>query len=516
MPRQPTLNDFIDDELLRAPMTFDRVIDAVLERWRLQRPTSDPNDRQADRVLQQHRGDLVAAATRTLRRGTEARPAGSGSTGPNGGTARPGAATSAPRELSLIGDEDVAVDIEIARCVEAIRVRAESEQRELAAYTSSLVGDHHVARDTNPFGPEPYTRALWEGVRVLPLSRLAHAAFLREAAHPLAEALRLAYTGTIARLQEQGVEPAAHRTIIYSSSAWGARLPRYRPPADLSALQITLPETDTAATPRGTPPRTTAGSPPRAERAAPDLLAQLFEAVMQDPAMPPDLPPLLLRLHPLADRLAALDRSLLVLHEHALWRFIDRVVHQVAVAAPGERPRMLGLARNLIDHLCAEEPTDPARYAWASERLAASQRHALDQALAAAAPTIERLQRIGQEQAGPSSATMPLDLGMLDTVPAELLDTGTAPPPATPAPSLHEAAPGSHWRLYLQGDWRTLQLLWGDETAGLWLLREPSADRHWALRASALDHLARERLVAPLHMRSLVRRAASRMLGARG
>lgn len=515
MPRQPTLNDFIDDELLRAPMTFDRVIDAVLERWRLQRPSHDPNDRQADRVLQQHRGDVVAAATRTLRRGTEAVPAGAA---PNTPSTRPGAASAAPRELSLIGDEDVAVDIEIARCVEAIRVRAESEQRELAAYTSGLVGDHHMARDTNPFGPEPYTRALWEGVRVLPLSRMAQAAFMREAANPLAEALRLAYTGTIARLQEQGVEPAAHRTIIYSSSAWGARLPRYRPPADLSALQITLPATDTAVPWQGvaepSPPR----SAQRTERAAPDLLAQLFEAVMQDPAMPPELPPLLLRLHPLADRLAALDRSLLVLHEHALWRFIDRVVHQVAVAAPGERARMLGLARNLIDHLCAEEPTDPARYTWASDRLMASQRHALDQALAAAAPTIERLLRLGhaEAQASHTSATMPLDLGMLDTVPAELLDAGAQPAGTAPPPSLQQAAPGSHWRLYLQGDWRTLQLLWGDESAGLWLLREPAADRHWALRASALDHLARERLVSPLHMRSLVRRAASRMLGARG
>ena len=47
---QPTLNDFIDDELLRAPMTFDRVIDVVLDRWRLRRPSNDRNDAQADRV----------------------------------------------------------------------------------------------------------------------------------------------------------------------------------------------------------------------------------------------------------------------------------------------------------------------------------------------------------------------------------------------------------------------------------------------------------------------------------
>lgn len=505
MHHPPTLNDFIDDELLRAPMTFDRVIDVVLERWRLRRPSNDRLDSLADRVLQQHRGELVKAATGALRRGSEAT---AGATGQRPGT-KP--ATDL-RELSLIGDDDVAVDIEIARCVEAIRLQAESELRELTTYTSGLVGDHNVARDTNPFGPEPYTRALWEGVRTLPLSRQAHAGFLREAAHPLADALRLTYGGAIARLQEQGVEPAAHRTIIYASSAWGARLPRYRPPADLSALQVDL-SLGASMAPRL--PSAPGAPVTPAERAAPDLLAQLFEAVMQDPAMPADLPPLLLRLHPLAARLAAQDRSLLVLHEHALWRFIDRVVHQVAVAAPGERARMLGLARNLIDHLCAEDAADPARFAWGSERLAASQRHALDQALAAATPLIERLLRISRAEAGPTTATMPLDVGMLDTVPAELLDNDKPAPAAAPPASLHGAEPGSHWRLYLQGDWRTLQLLWGDESAGLWLLREPSADQPWALRASAVEHLARERLVQPLHMRSLVRRAASRMLGAR-
>ncbi|MDT7837345.1 DUF1631 family protein [Aquabacterium sp. OR-4] len=505
MHRQPTLNDFIDDELLRAPMSFDRVIDAVLDRWRLRLPSHDRHDAQADRVLQQSRGDVVNTATRTLRRGTEP-PAAATTSSPR--------ATGAPRELALIGDDDVAVDIEIAHCVEAIRVRAEGELRELTTYTSGLVGDHNVARDTNPFGPEPYTRALWEGVRTLPLSRQAHAAFMREAAHPLAEALRLAYAGAVARLQEQGVEPAAHRTIIYSSSAWGARLPRYRPPADLSALQAPLSPAST-----GVPPRLPAEPPgapeSRGERGAPDLLTQLFEAVVQDPAMPPELPPLLLRLHPLADRLAVQDRSLLVLHEHALWRFIDTAVHQVAVATAAERPRMLGLARNLIDHLCAEEQTDPSRFAWATERLAASQRHALDQALAAAAPLIERLLRITREEAGPSTSTMPLDVGSLDTVPAELLEADPALAADSASGHLHQAVPGSHWRLYLQGDWRTLQLLWGDDGAGLWLLREPAADRPWALRASALDQLAREHLVQPLHMRSLVRRAASRMLGAR-
>jgi hypothetical protein len=67
-------------------------------------------------------------------------------------------------------------------------------------------------------------------------------------------------------------------------------------------------------------------------------------------------------------------------------------------------------------------------------------------------------------------------------------------------------------RAYLQGDWRLLQLLWMDEAGEVWLLADAAAPRHWALRLSAVERLAAEKLAVPLRPRSLVRSAADRML----
>ena len=47
-----------------------------------------------------------------------------------------------------------------------------------ARYTSALVNDANVSRDTNPFRPERMVRALWEGVQQLPMARPLMAAFL--------------------------------------------------------------------------------------------------------------------------------------------------------------------------------------------------------------------------------------------------------------------------------------------------------------------------------------------------
>ena len=67
MPRRPTQHDFIDDELLRAPLTFDGVIDTVLAHWRPRMPSFNRLDGDPVRALQLHRGDLVAEALSHLR-----------------------------------------------------------------------------------------------------------------------------------------------------------------------------------------------------------------------------------------------------------------------------------------------------------------------------------------------------------------------------------------------------------------------------------------------------------------
>ncbi len=528
MSRRPTLQDFIDDELLRAPLTFDRVIDAVQQHWRDRLPA--PHSRQGGdpvRALQQHRDTVVASAVRTLRASAGLEPGAGNAPGA-------AAAVEANWELSLIGEADVAVDIEIARCVQTIRQTAEVELRELQTYTSALVQDINVARDNNPFGPERYARAMWAGVQQAPLTQPLLTSFLHEAALPLAQALRQTYASASQRLQSQGVAPAAYRTIVpVGSSAWSPERSRSLTPVDLHALHDSMPahtdRLDTAAVrSRLTMPvaqathamhATQAGHATPTNRPDPkllELLARLFTALQNDAALAGPTLDLLQRLQATVLRLALHDTTPLDTYDHPVWRFMDALAHDIAHCAPARQPRLVGLCRNLVDHLAAIALPEAGHFSWAGQRLAAARKHALAQAVAAAAPRIGKLQRLvdrhNDNDTAPT-ATMPLDIGTLDTVPAALVpEPAQRTAPALGAALLLACVPGYDLRVYLQSEWRHVQVLWQDADEALLLLGTPATGQHWALRQAALARLLDEGLARPLRVRSLVRRAANQVM----
>lgn len=518
MSNQPKLLDFIDEELLRAPMTIDQVIDVVQERWRGRLP-GHGRDADPARVLFHHRGNVVTQAMVTLRASALADL--QAATADPATPLRP-AAEAGELTLSLIDEDDVAVDIGIARCTEAVKLEAEIELRELQTYTSALANDLNVARDSNPFRPERFVRALWAGVLTLPLSGALKAAFLQAAAEPLATALRRSYASARQRLEDQGVTPASYRTIVATGNThWGASLSRYQPPDDLQRLRASMPTPLDALTRTATPPALPTPPPrvaPEATASGPDpqlieLLARLFESIQTDFKLAPDTVAVLQRLQPTALRVALRDPSLLDRYDHALWRFMDQLAHDIEISAPAQRLRLLGLGRNLVDHLSQAEARDSHGFAWALERLLAAQRQALTQAALAAEADIHKLQRILLAEAMPTTRTMPLDIGNLDTVPADLL---AQPAPATDAAALGASGlpPGATLRAYLQGEWRTLQSLWQDDHHELTLLREPATDRRWAVHQRALARLLNEGLAHRYKVRSLVRRAAEKVLRA--
>ena len=541
MSTRPTLHDFIDDELLRAPMTLDLVVDAVIDRWRQRMPTRSRQDGDPVRVLQHKRGDLMDAALAHLRSAAQAelqRVLG----GPAAGATAAAPPVTVRAALSLIDEDDVVVDIEIARCTETVKLKAEVELRELQTYTSALVNDPNVSRDTNPFRPEVFVRALWQGVQQLPLSRAVMAAFLREAAEPLADALRRTYAAAWQRLDEQGVTPATHRTIVVGGvggmgglsamgslgkgglGGWASESARYRPPQDLNSLRDSMSAAfdalaapplpamspSLAAAPRPSGRATGATSP---DPQLIELLARLFEEIQADVGLAPDTVALLQRLQPTALRVALRDPSLLDTYDHPLWRFIDQLTHDIAISAPALRLRLLGLGRNLIDHLASADARETQGFSWALARLDAARRHVQAQAITAAAADIDRLQRIANADVPLSTRTMPLDIGSLDTVPADLMTEPAAAQLAAAALRMAGGlAPGVELRAYLQGEWRALVALWQDDGHELALLREPATERLWALRQAALTRLRAEGLARPLRVRSLVRRAADKVL----
>ena len=528
MSTRPTLHDFIDDELLRAPITLDVVVDAVVERWQVRMPPHSRQDGDPVRAVQRHRADLMAAALAHLRSAAQAElqrvtgvPAGATAAAP--GLAERGA-------LALIDEDDVAIDIEIARCTETVKVKAEVELRELQTYTSALVNDPNVSRDTNPFRPEGFVRALWQGVQQLPLSRAVMAAFLHEAAQPLANALRRTYAAAWQRLDEQGITPATHRTIVVGVNTgmggWAGESSRYHPPQDLNTLRDNMPSVFDAqpeaararaqagmAASRLSGGRTSDTGAPAHDPQLIELLARLFEAIQADFDLDSDAVALLQRLQPTALRVALRDPSLLDTYDHPLWRFVDQLSHDINFSAPAQRLRLLGLGRNLIDHLANAEARETQGFDWALARLEAARRHVQAQAITAATADIDRLRRMAQADVTLSTHTMPLDIGSLDTVPADLLtEPAAAQLAAAPLRTAHGLVLNLALRAYLQGEWRVLTVLWQDDGHELALLREPATDNLWALRQNALTRLQAEGLARPLRVRSLVRRAADKVL----
>ena len=497
MTQKTTLLDFVDDELLRAPLAFDQVVDAVLEPWRRALSAAARAKSDGVRVLQRQRSELVGDAVRELRSLVQAEIAGATT------KTSPARRIESRPELSLIDDDEISVDIEIARSVEHIKSEAEVELRALQAFTSALVDDLNVSRDTNPFRPEAYVRSLWRGVSGLALSRALQAGFMRDAAVPLALTLRQGYAAACARLEEQGVVPAKYRTIVPGAAGRIHADPPGRDADRLSELRQHMPASQDRATHL---PDAAAGSLHMAanDPQLAELLPRLFDAIAHDPKLSPSALALLPPLQASALRVALHDPGLLEAGEHPVWRFIDALVFLLEMVPAAEADRCLAHCRQLVDHLAADSAPDAARFDWALGRLAAFERHLLEQGVAAAQPAIARL------QSTIDTANMPIDVGTLDTIPAELMPTASESPTGLP-PTL-AMHPGVRLRAHLQGDWRLLQVLWCDPIDDHWLLRDLASDQLLALRLRALDRLAAENLAQALRPRSLVRTAAERLM----
>ncbi len=506
MNSKSTLLDFCDDELLRAPLTFDLAVDAVIDRWRNTTSALRRLEFEAVRVVQRHRTELVGNAVRDLRSTVAAEVAGRQM------TADPGQPAPRRLELSLIEDDEVSADIEISRSVELIKSEAEAELRHLLTLTSALVNDLNVSRDTNPFRPDSFVRSLWQGVSGMPLSRALQAAFMRDSAAPLAGILRQGYASAAARLEERGITPAKYRTIVPTSSTrfhldWQSHGSR-----NLTALRDSMPmPLDELIPIPGTEPLPAPMAP--AARAAPpvpndpqliELVRRLFVEIRQDPKLPKPATALMMQLQASALRIARLDPQMLEAYEHPVWRFIDALAFALEVAPAAEAERWLTHCRQLVDHLVHDSDADAARFDWASSRLLAFDRHLLEQAVVASQPDIARL------QSAIDSASMPIDVGTLDTIPAELMPTDSDP--ASTAAHALQLQPGTRLRAHLKGQWRMLQVLWCDPIDDHWLLRDTRTDEALALRRRALDRLAAENLAQLLRPRSLVRAAASQVL----
>lgn len=550
----PALQRFVDDELLRAPLVMDATVQAVFGALQIGPAVAGAAERQvaADVILRlgAHRATVSAGYLKSLRQqiSGESLPAAAPPREPQLAPVAPGrgaAFGTGPGGLSLVDEEDVAVDVALSHAIETIKSVAEAEIRELISYTSALANDMDVARDHNPLRPEAQARALWFAAQALPLSRDHQLAFMRLAAMPFAQALRKSYAAACARLAEQGVEPAAYRTLILPRGArreargigdvpYGQRELNER--ADMGSPYTSL-------TLRSTPPprpAVVAGIAPE-EQAAPvmamtrrptrasdeamrlaGLVDDLFETIVSDRRLPPELQAPMLRLQSCATKVVQLDETVLDRHNHPLWRFADLVAHEATVHAGPDgaaRDVLLRFLAKLLDALVQETRQGEPLYAWAIERLDRFAAKRLADQLTRSEERIRSMHELEDRiaaEAPVSTLHGAVDLEQLETVPSDLMESylQSEPPERAMTSSrwLLERRSGDWLRIFRNGQWVHAQLLWPGERGEVFLFLDGHTDETWAIRRSALLAMRDSKLVSMAWPRSLIGDATSILL----
>jgi hypothetical protein len=290
-------------------------------------------------------------------------------------------------DLELMDESRVEVDIEISRAMQLIDSTAEWELRELQTFTSTLTGQRHVNADSNPFRPLVYASALWDAACAVVNSPTQRAIVLRTSAGVVAGLLKNAWAAASTRLETQGVQPGAYRTVVLPS---GASFGRFTAPESvrtgaMSALLSNMPSasfdpshgrgdasTDDAAgavrgvrsdgmsrrspeleqallrldellrhlpaetslTGRGTPNGSRieqhraaliASASEPIDRQVIELVTRLFESLLADSQLPSAFRPAIARMQIAVLRVALAENAVLDSYEHPVWRLLDRI-----------------------------------------------------------------------------------------------------------------------------------------------------------------------------------------------
>jgi hypothetical protein len=537
----PLFRQFVDDELLRAPMLFDQVLNAVFGGDSRQLGGLQGAQRNAIgemlQVAQTQRARLAKHFMHSM--GEQVRAELKRQVNPDTG-AHTAPIAARPRDLALVDEEEVAIEVELSHAIEDIKSTSEYELRELQTFVAAMFGDLDMAQDHNPFRPATFARATWAAAQALPLSRGHQIAFMRQCATPLAQLLRTSYAASTSRLESQGVEPAAYRTLILpSGSRLGGRsvMSTYSP--DLHRISETMSESpDTQHGARlvaAPPPAPRTGAMPlegwttvardttqRADRQTIELVGRLFEAMIADRRVPQDVMLLISRLHGPAMRLAVRDRSLLDHDFHPLWRFINQLVFIAEMTPHGGDPERLALlrtAQDTIDQIASETTQHTGLYRWAWDHLQGFLDKRLQRRLDTLTSQVGALQKSelklkgSRPDAAPSTLDGPLDAHQLDTVPAEFIRSHVTPAQGESAAEAWLAALhiGDWTRMFMQGRWLQAQLLWRGEQGEYLLFGDGASDETWAVRSHALALMHDNGLAKTLRVRSIVGTAALRV-----
>jgi hypothetical protein len=285
----------------------------------------------------QGRGEAVAAAlVRAVQQGLD-------DAGRDG--AQPAGRVEGVASLSLIAEEQIDEDIEIARIVQLIESEADAELRQLARLCSSLLGSGAIEADSLPLPPGLCARALSRSLDDFGLPRPARLLMLRHAGTALGRQLRQVYASQCELLTQWGVRPAQF-SIRPAPAGVGSRRPagpaaqaQDPPPGPAVASLARLvqwaqqridaaPQAAAAPTLRLLADPLPAGTAPRGlgPGTAMRVMEQLFDQLLRHSGISPAARELVQRLREPALHLAEREAGLWSSLDHPWWQLLDRFI----------------------------------------------------------------------------------------------------------------------------------------------------------------------------------------------
>jgi hypothetical protein len=511
MTNSAALLSFVEDELTRAPLLAQKVMDDTLLALSNMPMSSAPADRfkalDLTMTLRPQRRRVAAAFVDSLEQQVKCLVSGE-----RGALASLPSSRGTPADLrgpQMVDEGKVSSDVLIADCEHHIKAVAEFEFRELTAFVSTLVGDMQVTADHNPFKPEVVAQALWAAAQCLPEDGGLRAVFMKVASTPLAQEIRREVAAACGRLEDAGVLPAMYSTVIVPS---GAKLPDK--PANWGAETAAVPFSSTTVT-----TGIDSGTQPAELPADPDylgLLNRLFDVILADRRLAADVKFAISRLQAPAVRLAHADDSLLDTHDHALWLLLDRIAWQAEVLPEAPHPARSAAMQtiaNLINQLNAAPTQEASTYQWTLSNLMTSERQRFDQRRQRLVSVINELETLALQSTRPTelagTTIQALGREQMDTVPSQLLDIPSAPESrAADKRWITSLRPGHVARIYLSGHWVNAQLVWVDPRQEAFLWADCRSDAVWPIKRLALALLQEESLALAHEPRCLVRAAA--------
>ncbi|MCU0772927.1 MAG: DUF1631 domain-containing protein [Ideonella sp.] len=526
-PLPAALRKFVDDELARAPSLIDRVLFLALNqlrqpRERLLSPTEAKLHSELAHGLSQHRERCAAAFVEALgdlvtedlaRRYVDVGSHGS---------------ASEPSRLTLMDETDLAADVELARTIEQIQDVAEWEQRELQTFTSTLAGLDHVEPTSNPLRAEIMAKAFWYAADALPMARGFQVLFMHVGGESLAQALKMAYAASATRLESMGIEPSKYRTGVPPTPNASADRQAY-------ALESRAPARPPAGPPADLAPPGMGVAPPALRQGADDLHAaramvdrqvtemvnRMFSAIEAERGLHPELRELIRRLKDSTLRMALKDPDMLDEAEHPAWHLLDRLAYQSSCRPNLHDPRLtayISFASGLVDGVLSSGEQTAEHFKRCVDRLDAFAQRQFREQLDEASTEIARLET--QERSalgGDGEAGDTLDVPTMDTVPADLVDLVAGSGDAEPASQwVDEQHPGRWYRVFVNGRWTLVQLLWHSERRAQWLFAGEAVEQRLALTRRAFVQMRTDGLIQPFSERRLMRRAADEVLQSMG